>query len=83
MGVFVLQRSGTSGATGEPSYQQLLGTDGDDADISPSGNPALMRGFRRHRRHMTRKIGGGVESLWKHVRGLCRKGTKISNVIAG
>lgn len=67
-GGVVLQRSGTSGAAGEPTYQQLLGTDGDDGDISPSGNPALMRGFRRQRRHMTRKIGGGVESLWKHVR---------------
>ncbi|CAM9278642.1 unnamed protein product, partial [Ascophyllum nodosum] len=60
-----IQRGGTSGATGE-TYQQLLATDGDEGDGTPPGSPVL-RGFRRQKRHVSRRIGGGVESLWKHA----------------
>lgn len=59
------QRGGAAGSGGE-SYQQLLGTENDERDVSPPGSPAL-RGFRRQKRRMSKNIGGGVENLWKAV----------------
>lgn len=57
--------STTPGATQDTTYQQLLATDM-EGEGTPPGSPAL-RGFRRQRKRMSRTVGGGVESLWRHV----------------
>lgn len=62
------QRGGGTGGGGE-TYQQLLATDADEAEVTPPGSPA-MKGFRRHKKRMSRHIGGRVENLWRTVRTL-------------
>lgn len=68
--VLRIQRGSTPSGSTDSTYQQLLATDVErDGDVTPPGSPAL-RGFRKQKRRVTKNIGGGVESLWRHVSSL-------------
>ncbi|CAM9481945.1 unnamed protein product [Ectocarpus sp. 6 AP-2014] len=60
-----IQRGGGASGAANSTYQQLLASDV-EGEGTPPGSPAL-RGFRKHRKRVSRTVGGGVESLWRHA----------------
>ncbi|CAM9486047.1 unnamed protein product, partial [Pylaiella littoralis] len=60
-----IQRGGAATGATDTTYQQLLASDV-DGEGTPPGSPAL-KSFRRQKRRVSKTVGGGVESLWRHA----------------